>query len=152
MTPTAVMGAGAWGTALAWLLAKKGEHVRLWAYEPEVAAQVNEARENSRYLPGIALPPTLKASASVTEVLEGVGALIFVVPSHVAAGVIAQIAPHLPPGIPIVNVQGSGLQPSARKPEASSHPTVPFAVFPRRVSRPRSPPGTAGGLRAFRVR
>ena len=103
MTPTAVMGAGAWGTALAWLLAKKGEPVRLWAYEPEVAAQVNEARENSRYLPGIALPPTLKASASVTEVLEGVGALIFVVPSHVAAGVIAQIAPHLPAGIPIVS-------------------------------------------------
>ena len=103
MTPTAVMGAGAWGTALAWLLAKKGEPVRLWAHEPEVAAQVNEAHENSRYLPGIALPPTLKASASVTEVLEGVGALIFVVPSHVAAGVIAQIAPHLPAGIPIVS-------------------------------------------------
>ena len=45
MTPTAVMGAGAWGTALAWLLAKKGEPVQLWAYEPEVAAQVKGFRQ-----------------------------------------------------------------------------------------------------------
>lgn len=103
MTPTAVVGAGAWGTALAWLLAKKGERVRLWAYEPEVAADVNKARENSRYLPGVALPPTLIASASLVDVLEGAGALVFVVPSHVAAGVIGQLAPHLPSGIPIVS-------------------------------------------------
>lgn len=103
MTPTAIVGAGAWGTALAWLLAKKGEPVRLWAYESEVADQINLDRENGRYLPGVTLPLTLKASTSVPEVLEGAGALIFVVPSHVAADVIAQIAPHLPSGIPIVS-------------------------------------------------
>ena len=132
MTPTAVIGAGAWGTALAWLLAKKGEAVRLWAYEPEVVAQVNEARENSRYLPGIALPPTLKASASVTEVLEGVGALIFVVPSHVAAGVIAQIAPHLPAGIPIVSAT-KGLEEKRARPISTVMeellPIPPGSVF-----------------------
>ena len=132
MTPTAVMGAGAWGTALAWLLAKKGEPVRLWAYEPDVAAQINEARENSRYLPGIALPSTLTASASVTEVLEGVGALIFVVPSHVAAGVIAQIAPHLPAGIPIVSAT-KGLEEKRARPISTVMeellPIPPGSVF-----------------------
>lgn len=101
--PTAVIGAGAWGTALAWLLAGNGSPTRLWAYEPEVADQINRERENRRYLPGVALPGTLQASAFLAEVLEGAGALILVVPSHVAAGVIAQIAPHLPSGIPIVS-------------------------------------------------
>lgn len=101
--PVAVIGAGAWGTALAWLLAGKGQPTRLWAYEPEVADQINQTRENRRYLPGVALPDTLSASASVTEVLAGAAVLIFAVPSHVAEGVIAQIAPHLPPGAPIVS-------------------------------------------------
>jgi glycerol-3-phosphate dehydrogenase (NAD(P)+) len=101
--PSAVIGAGAWGTALAWLLAGKGQPTRLWAYEPEVADQINQTRENRRYLPGVALPDTLRASVSVTEVLEGAAALIFAVPSHVAEGVIAQIAPHLSPGTPIVS-------------------------------------------------
>ena len=42
MTPIAVLGAGSWGTTLANLLAVKGETVRLWAYEPEVVAAVNQ--------------------------------------------------------------------------------------------------------------
>ena len=100
---TAVIGAGAWGTALAWLLAGKEEPTRLWAYEADVADQINRDRENRRYLPGVVLPGMLKASASLPEVLDGARALILVVPSHVAAGVIAQIAPHLPSGIPIVS-------------------------------------------------
>ena len=101
--PTAVIGAGAWGTALAWLLAGKEGPTRLWAYEADVADQINRERENRRYLPGIILPGTLQASASLPDVLDGAGALIIVVPSHVAAGVVAQIAPHLPSGIPIVS-------------------------------------------------
>jgi glycerol-3-phosphate dehydrogenase (NAD(P)+) len=101
--PTAVIGAGAWGTALAWLLAGKEAPTRLWAYEADVADQINSERENRRYLPGVVLPGILKASASLPEVLDGAGALIIVVPSHVAAGVIAQIAAHLPSGIPIVS-------------------------------------------------
>ena len=100
---TAVVGAGAWGTALAWLLAANGRPTRLWTYEPDVADQINRERENRRYLPGVELPPTLRASVSMPDVLEGASALIFVVPSHVAQDVIAQIAPHLPSGIPVVS-------------------------------------------------
>jgi glycerol-3-phosphate dehydrogenase (NAD(P)+) len=100
---TAVVGAGAWGTALSWLLAANGRPTRLWTYEPDVADQINREQENRRYLPGVKLPPTLQASVSMPDVLEGAGALIFVVPSHVAHDVIAQIAPHLPSGISVVS-------------------------------------------------
>ena len=48
-----VVGAGAWGTALAHLLATKGFNVRLWAYEPEVVECIHTTRENSWYLPGV---------------------------------------------------------------------------------------------------
>ena len=91
---TAVVGAGAWGTALAWLLAANGRPTRLWTYEPDVADQINHERENRRYLPGVQLPPTLRASVSMAEVLEGAGALIFVVPPT-SRMILAHIAPHL---------------------------------------------------------
>ena len=50
-----VVGAGAWGTALAHLLATKGLNIRLWAYEPEVAESIQTQRENTWYLPGVIL-------------------------------------------------------------------------------------------------
>jgi glycerol-3-phosphate dehydrogenase (NAD(P)+) len=100
--PTAVVGAGAWGTALAWLLARKGEAVRLWAYEPEVASDIALHQENRQYLPGVQLPKTLQASSSIADTVRDAGALVFVVPSHVAAGVAAQVAPHVPRGIPVL--------------------------------------------------
>lgn len=101
--PVAVIGAGAWGTALAWLVADKGERVRLWAYEAEVAAEIIATRENRSYLPGVRLPESLTATNSLADSVQGAGALIFAVPSHAAAGVLAQLASHLPPGMPIVS-------------------------------------------------
>ena len=131
-SPTAVIGAGAWGTALAWLLSHKGEPVRLWAYEPDVAAGVNLHHENRRYLPGVALPESLQASSSIPEILDGASALIFVVPSHVAAGIAARIAPHLPPGIPIISatkgLEEKQLRPVAALLEDTLRPTA-GAVF-----------------------
>ena len=53
---TAVMGAGAWGTALAKLLAEAGGDVMLWARRSEVAAEINASRHNPEYLPGVQLP------------------------------------------------------------------------------------------------
>ena len=49
MSRIAVLGAGSWGTTLADLLGRKGNEVRLWAFEPEVAASVNRSRENSLF-------------------------------------------------------------------------------------------------------
>jgi len=98
----AVIGAGAWGTALAWLLAEKGETVRLWAFEPDVVAGIIATRENRRYLPGVSLPATLQPTTSLAHAVDDVAAVLFVVPSHAAAGVAAAFAPHLTPGVPVI--------------------------------------------------
>lgn len=101
--PVAVIGAGAWGTALAWLLAEKGERVRLWAFETGVAREIATERENRSYLPGIRLPDALEATNSLAEAVQGVSTIIFVVPSHAAEGVLGKLAPAIPPGVPIIS-------------------------------------------------
>ncbi|TRZ98449.1 MAG: NAD(P)-dependent glycerol-3-phosphate dehydrogenase [Nitrospiraceae bacterium] len=107
----AVIGAGAWGTALASLLAGKGERVRLWAFEPEVAAGIAAAHENKLYLPGVSLPAALEPTTSLEEAVFGVEAVIFVVPSHAAAKVAAALAPHLPAGAPVITAT-KGIDPA----------------------------------------
>src|SRR5919109_294034 len=62
MTRIAVVGGGAWGTALADLLARKGEQVQLWAREPEVVESINQRHANDMFLPGAPLAPTLSAT------------------------------------------------------------------------------------------
>ena len=65
----AVLGAGAWGTALACALAGRRD-VALWARRPEQARQLARQRLNSRYLPGVALPPSLVVTASIVEAVQ----------------------------------------------------------------------------------
>ncbi len=77
-----MLGAGSWGTALAVLLAHKGLEVSLWARRAEMAGQLAQERENSLYLPGVSLPPSLIPTAHLEEALEGVQVILFVVPSH----------------------------------------------------------------------
>jgi glycerol-3-phosphate dehydrogenase (NAD(P)+) len=99
----AVIGAGAWGTALAKHLAGKGIHVTLWAYEREVLNSIAEKHENQLYLPGVKLPPSLKVSNLLAEAVEECDGLLFVVPSHVARLVLQQLAPLLSRPLPIVS-------------------------------------------------
>jgi len=108
--PIAVIGAGAWGTALAWHLAGKGERVRLWAFEPEVASGIVAHHENRWYLPGVSLPAALEPTTSLAEAVDGVQLVVFVVPSHAAARVAASLAPHLPAGVPFVTAT-KGIEP-----------------------------------------
>ena len=108
--PIAVIGAGAWGTALAWLLAGKGEHVRLWAFEQEVASGIVANHENRWYLPGVSLPAALEPTTSLAEAVDGVKLVVFVVPSHAAAKIAASLAPHLPAEIPVVTAT-KGIEP-----------------------------------------
>ena len=89
----AVIGAGAWGTALAILLAKAGRDVTLWARDPQKAEAMRQKRENPR-LPGAALPPGLR----VTGEMPAADILLLAVPmQHLRA-----ILPALPPGAPVV--------------------------------------------------
>ena len=78
-----VIGAGAWGTALAKHLAEKGLEIRLWAHEREVVDSINTAQENRVFLPGVSLPRTLTATASMAEAIVQRDGILFVVPSHV---------------------------------------------------------------------
>jgi glycerol-3-phosphate dehydrogenase (NAD(P)+) len=93
----AVLGAGAWGTALAIVLAEKLHPTVLWAHSPEHAAAINSTRLNERYLKGFTLPPSLQATADLGEALRDAELVVVVVPSHALRGVIREARPLLPP-------------------------------------------------------
>lgn len=91
-----VIGAGAWGTALAQALAGDGSEVLLWAREPELVTQINTERRNSLYLPGATLAGTIRATADLAD-LGALPVLLVVVPAQFLASVIAGL-PALPSG------------------------------------------------------
>ena len=81
-TTTAVMGAGAWGTALAKLLADAGGEVTLWARRSEVADDINSSRLNPGYLPDVQLPAGIRATADPAEALNGATTVLLAVPAQ----------------------------------------------------------------------
>ncbi|MGQ2929903.1 MAG: NAD(P)H-dependent glycerol-3-phosphate dehydrogenase [Sphingopyxis sp.] len=87
-----VVGGGAWGTALAQLLAADGAPVRLWAREPEVVAAVNIEHRNTLFLPGAALSPSLSATGTLAD-LAACDALLIVVPVPYLRSVLAALPP-----------------------------------------------------------
>lgn len=78
----AVLGAGSWGTALAIHCARVGHDVRLWGRDPSLMASITATRRNERYLPDIAIPERVRATASLAEALAGAPIVIAAVPSH----------------------------------------------------------------------
>ncbi|MEN4396401.1 MULTISPECIES: NAD(P)H-dependent glycerol-3-phosphate dehydrogenase [Mycolicibacterium] len=82
MVKAAVMGAGAWGTALAKVLADAGNPVTMWARRPEVADEINTDHRNSRYLGDVVLPPSIRATADPAEALEGACTVLLGVPAQ----------------------------------------------------------------------
>jgi glycerol-3-phosphate dehydrogenase (NAD(P)+) len=95
MMRCAVVGAGAWGTALADLLARNGHQVVLWAFEPDVVEAVNARHENSRFLPGAALDPALRATSSFADALDGATLVCVATPSQHLRSILRQAAPSL---------------------------------------------------------
>lgn len=82
-----VIGAGAWGTALAQMLASDGREVILWAYEPEVAAAINAEHCNPLYLPSAALAPSIRATGDLGD-LAGIETVLVVTPAQVLGKVL----------------------------------------------------------------
>jgi glycerol-3-phosphate dehydrogenase (NAD(P)+) len=97
----AVLGAGAWGTALAQVAAAAGREVTIWAREPEVVESINSRAENALFLPGIKLNTALRATDALAEAARA--ELILAVPpaQHMRA-VLRAVRPHLAPGVPLV--------------------------------------------------
>ena len=96
MSRIAVLGAGAWGTALAVSLARRGGHnLSLWAHSPAHAEELTDTGENLRYLPGFILPVDIHITAKLTKAIEGADIILCVTPSQHLRGIITHITPLL---------------------------------------------------------
>jgi glycerol-3-phosphate dehydrogenase (NAD(P)+) len=97
-----VIGAGSWGSAIAWLLGSKGFTVHLWARDEDLARALNTTHHNPRYLPDVALPSTVTASTDLAETLEGRDAIVLATPSVAVSKIAKDIATRLDQNIPLV--------------------------------------------------
>ena len=97
----AVLGAGAWGTAVAATFAEAGVATRLWGRDAGVCDAINARHENPRHLPGIVLPARLRAVRDMRAALDGADAVAIVVPSRSVRSVARQMAEYLPTGVPV---------------------------------------------------
>src|SRR5687768_13486213 len=106
----AVVGGGAWGTALADLLARNGHETMIWAREPDVAASINDSHENTRFLAGAPLSPALRASSDLPRTLAGEPDLVvFAPPSQVLRQITAEARYHLR-SAPIAVIATKGIE------------------------------------------
>jgi glycerol-3-phosphate dehydrogenase (NAD(P)+) len=92
----AVIGAGAWGTTLAQVLADKGVAVHLWVREPEVFAALVRDRINHTFLPGVRLSARIMFTQEFGVALQGARVVLMAVPSHCFREVLRELRPHLP--------------------------------------------------------
>ena len=97
-----VVGAGAWGTALADLLTRNGHDVRLWAYEADVVESINGKHENVRFLGGHTLSSALRATGDIKHAVEGAELVTLATPSHVMRSILRTAGKSLPASAPIV--------------------------------------------------
>lgn len=97
----AVLGAGAWGTALAQVAASAGRKVVIWAREPEVVEAINGRNENALFLPGVALHPAVHASGSLEAAAEA-DLILAVPPAQHMRSVLRTLRPVLRAGAPVV--------------------------------------------------
>lgn len=95
MDDVAVLGAGSFGTALAIHLARRGARVSLWGRDAGQLTAMQAARENLRYLPGCAFPPSLRLNADLAAAVRGARDLLIATPSHALRQTLQTIAPLL---------------------------------------------------------
>lgn len=89
----AVLGAGSWGTALSSLLARHGYPTVIWGRDAEQVAAINQHHVNGRYLPGVALPESLRATGNLGEAVAAADLLLVVTPSHAFNQTLCALAP-----------------------------------------------------------
>ncbi|MER9940709.1 NAD(P)H-dependent glycerol-3-phosphate dehydrogenase [Mesorhizobium sp. M0092] len=97
----AVLGGGAWGTALALAMLRAGHSVRLFARDPETVAAIDRG-ENPRYLPGIALDPGIAATSDIKLALADADCVLAVAPAQSLRAMLTAASSHVPKGVPLV--------------------------------------------------
>jgi glycerol-3-phosphate dehydrogenase (NAD(P)+) len=93
----AIIGGGSWGTALAIVLAPRFRRIRLWVYEPDLAARLADCRINDLYLPGFPLPDSVEVTNQLEHALAGAAIVLSVVPSHLVRSLYGQMLASLDP-------------------------------------------------------
>ncbi len=99
----AILGAGSMGTGLAKMLGEGGRAVMIWAYEPEVAEEINSTRQNSVFLPGFELPSSVTATNSFSEALGGADLVLSATPAQVLRSVWQEASPSLESNAAVVS-------------------------------------------------
>ena len=102
MSRVAVIGAGAFGTALACVVRRAGPEAVIWARDPAIADSIASGQGNPVYLPDAALEPGIAATTDLAAALEGADAVLLVVPSQFLRAATEKLAPLLPAGVPVV--------------------------------------------------
>ena len=97
----AVLGAGAWGSALATVARRAGRSVRVWGRDADVIADINTHARNERFLPGIDLAQGLLGTTDLAAALDGAQAVLIVIPSIAIRQICADIAPLIAKGVPV---------------------------------------------------
>ena len=95
MKNLAIIGAGSWGTALAMVLAPRFARIRLWVYEPELAARMGASRENDVYLPGFQVADHVEVVNDFPTALEDADVVLSVMPSHLVRRLYQEMLPYL---------------------------------------------------------
>ena len=95
MAHLAILGAGAWGTALARAQSERGERTRLWTWQVEHAEEMRKERTNRAFLPGFSLPEAIDANADLEHTLDGANAIILVVPTAGFRATLEQARPYI---------------------------------------------------------
>lgn len=102
MISIAVLGGGAWGTALASTARRGGHDARLWARDAETVEAINERRENPRYLPGLQLAEGIAATTDLREALRSVDLVLAATPAQALRDMLLEAAGAMPRGIPVM--------------------------------------------------
>lgn len=129
----AVIGAGAWGTAIADRLGRNGHAVRLWAREADVVESVNSSHENQHFLAGFTLSERVQATNDMVEALSGAVLVIYAAPSHVLRSVVRSGAGAVDSSA-VLAVASKGIERESLAlmtdvvaQESPAHPTVAFS-------------------------
>jgi glycerol-3-phosphate dehydrogenase (NAD(P)+) len=132
MSRLAIIGGGAWGTALAAVARRAGSDVTIWARDPAIADAINQRHENPIYLPGIALDLEIAAISDFVRALAGAEAGVIAVPAQFLRDVLRIFGPHLPASMRLLlcakGVEAGSLKTMSEL-VAELHPENPLAVL-----------------------
>jgi len=108
----AVVGAGSWGSAVAWLLGQKGLTVNLWARDTELVNHINTEHRNLRYMTDLEFAPTVSASDDLAAVISDAESVVLVTPSMAMAEIAWRLKPLVGEFIPMI-ILSKGIDPES---------------------------------------